>query len=115
MPKIMKSEEHLAQGIGLAADYFAEIIHEMRKESFRDIIEAHIEYGDNFTIRDENAVRKLASALIKLLFPNREFNNNELAQVLNLAVEMRQYIVDELSEMSPIEFPRKNLEVKVKG
>ena len=115
MPKIMKSEEHLAQGIGLAADYFAEIIHEMRKESFRDIINTHVEFGDNFTIRDENAVRKLASGLIKLLFPNREFNNDELRQVLNLAVEMRQYIVDELSEMSPVEFPRKHLEVKVKG
>jgi ATP-dependent Lon protease len=115
MPKIMKSEEHLAQGIGLAADYFAEIIHEMRKESFRDVINTHVEFGGNFTIRDENAVVKLASGLVKLLFPNQEFNNDELRQVLNLAVEMRQYIVDELSEMSPVEFPRKHLEVKVKG
>lgn len=115
MPKIMKSEAHLAHGIGLAADYFAETIHEMRKESFRDIIDDHVEFGDNFTIRDENAVRKLASGLVKLLFPNREFNSSELRQILNLAVEMRQYIVDELNEMSPAEFPRKRLEVKVKG
>jgi ATP-dependent Lon protease len=115
MPKIMKSEEHLAQGIGLAADYFAEIIHELRKESFRDVINAHMELGSNFTIRDENAVRKLASGLVKLLFPNREFNGDELRWILNFAVEMRQYIVDELSEMLPIEFPRKRLETKVKG
>jgi ATP-dependent Lon protease len=115
MLKIMKSEEHLAQGIGLAADYFAEIIHELRKESFRDIIHAHVEFESNFTIRDENAVRKLASGLIKLLFPNREFNNDELRQVLDFAVEMRQYVVDELSEISPVEFPHKRLDVKVKG
>jgi ATP-dependent Lon protease len=115
MPKIMKSEEHLAQGLGLAADYFAEVIHELRKESFRDIINAHAEFGSNFTIRDENAVRKLASGLVKLLFPNRQFDNKELGQVLSFATEMRQYVVDELSEMSPAEFPRKRIETKVKG
>jgi ATP-dependent Lon protease len=115
MPKIMRSEEHLAQGMGLAADYFAEIAHELRKEGFRDVVDAHVEFGDNFTIRDENAVRRLASGLLKLLFPNQQFDNDELRQVLDLAVEMRQYIVDELSEMSPVEFPRKRLEVKVRG
>jgi len=115
MPKIMRSEEHLAQGTGLAADYFAEIIHELRKESFRDIIDSHVEFGSNFTIRDEIAVRRLASGIIKLLFPNKEFDNAELKQVLTLSVEMRQYIVDELSKMSPNEFPRKYLEARVRG
>jgi len=115
MPKIMKSEEHLAQGIGLAADYFAEMIHELRKENFRELINAHIEFGDNFTIRDENAARKIASGLVKLLFPQRQFDLSELKQVVDLAVEMRQYVVDELTEMSPSEFPRKHLECKVKG
>jgi ATP-dependent Lon protease len=115
LPKIMKSEEHLAQGIGLAADYFAEIMHKLRKESFEDVINSHVEFGDNFTIRDENAVRKLASGLVKLLFPNKEFDNTELKQVLDFAVEMRQLIVNELSEMSPKEFPPKRLEAEVKG
>jgi ATP-dependent Lon protease len=115
MPKIMKSEQHLAQGMGLAADYFAEIIHEMRKVSFKDLVNAHVEFGNNFTIRDEIAVRKLASGLVKLIFPDQEFDNEELREVVNLAVEMRQYIVDELSEMSPVEFPRKHLEAEVKG
>lgn len=115
MPKIMRSEEHLAQGIGLAADYFAEILHELRKESFREVINAHVEFGDNFTIRDENAVRKIASGLVKIIFPDREFDNRELKRVLSLAVEMRQYVVNELSEMAPAEFPRKRLEVKVRG
>ena len=115
MPKIMRSEEHLAQGIGLSADYFAEMIHELRKESFRELINAHVEFSDNFTIRDENAVRKIVSGLVKLLFPHRQFDLNELKQVVDLAVEMRQYIADELTEMSPPEFPRKHLECKVKG
>ena len=114
MPKIMKSEEHLAQGIGLAADYFAEIIHELRKESFKDLINNHIEFGNNFTIRDENAVRRIVSGLTKLLFPNKEITLEELDHILSLAVEMRQYIADQLTEMSPSEFPHKHLECKVK-
>jgi len=115
LPKIMKSEEHLAKGLGLAADYFAEIIHELRKENFKDIIEGHVEFIGNYTIRDENAVKKTASGLLKILFPNREFNNKELEQVISLSVEMRQIVTDQLSQMSLGEFPRKELSFKVRG
>ncbi|RJS92429.1 BREX system Lon protease-like protein BrxL [Candidatus Bathyarchaeota archaeon] len=115
LPKIMKSEEHLAKGLGLAADYFAEIVHELRKESFKDIIDNHVELVGNYTIRDENAVKKIASGLIKILFPNREFNNQELREVMNLSVEMRQAVANQLSEMSPGEFPRKELSFRVLG
>ncbi|RLG24729.1 BREX system Lon protease-like protein BrxL [Methanosarcinales archaeon] len=115
MPKIMRSEEHLAQGVGLAADYFAEIIHELRKESYRDIIDSHIEFSGNFTIRDEIAVKRLSSGIVKLLFPHKEFDNAELKQVLDFSVEMRQYIVNELNKMSPNEFPHKYLEARVRG
>jgi len=115
LPKIMKMEEHLAQGTGLAADYFAEVTHELRKENFKDIIDNHIELAENYTIRDEIAVRKTASGLIKLLFPNREFNLTELKQLFQIAVEMRQIVANQLSEMSPGEFPRKQLDFRVKG
>lgn len=115
MPKIMRSEEHLARGIGLAVDYFAEILHSMRRESFGDIVNAHVEFIGSFTIRDERAVGKLISGFVKLLFPHKEFSNSELKQVLDLALEMRQYIVDELSDISPAEFPRKRLGARVRG
>jgi ATP-dependent Lon protease len=115
MPKIMRSEEHLAQGVGLAADYFAEIMHELRKENFKDLVNEYVEFGSNFTIRDENAVRKIISGLTKLLFPNRQFDLGEYKQIINLAIEMRQYICDMLTEISPLEFPHKRLECKVKG
>jgi ATP-dependent Lon protease len=115
MPKIMRSEEHLAQGVGLAADYFAEIMHELRKENFKDLVNEYVEFGSNFTIRDENAVRKIISGLTKLLFPNRQFDLGEYKQIVNLAIEMRQYICDMLTEISPLEFPHKRLKCKVKG
>ena len=115
MPKIMKSEEHLAQGVGLAADYFAEIMHELRKENFKDLVNEHVEFGSNFTIRDENAVKRVISGLAKIIFPNKQFDLSEFKQVVNLAVEMRQYICNVLSEISPLEFPYKRLECRVRG
>ncbi|MEM1757706.1 MAG: BREX system Lon protease-like protein BrxL [Candidatus Bathyarchaeia archaeon] len=115
MPKIMKSEEHLAHGTGLAADYFAEIMHGLRKENFKDLVNEHVEFSSNFTIRDENAVRKIISGLCKLLFPNKEFDLNELRQIVGLSTEMRQYVCDILTEKSPSEFPSKRLEYRVRG
>jgi len=115
LPKIMRSEEHLAKGIGLAADYFAEIVHEFRKENFKDVIDTQVEFTSDYTIRDENAVRKTASGLVKLFFPHREFDLHELRQIVEIAVEMRQLVVDQLSNMSPREFPRKRLSFRVKG
>ncbi|MEM1757691.1 MAG: BREX system Lon protease-like protein BrxL, partial [Candidatus Bathyarchaeia archaeon] len=115
MPKIMKSEEHLAHGIGLAADYFAEIMHGLRKENFKDLVNKHVEFSSNFTIRDENAVKKMISGLCKLLFPNKEFDLSELRQVVGLAMEMRQYICEILTEKSPSEFTPKRLECRVRG
>lgn len=114
IPKIMKSEIQLAQGIGLAADYFAEIMHELRKENFRDLVNEHVEFSSNFTIRDENAVRRMISGLTKILFPNKQFDLSEYKQIIDLAVGMRQYICDVLTEMSPSEFPRKRLKCEVR-
>lgn len=114
LPKIMRSEEHLARGWGLAADYFAEAMHQMRRESFSDLVGWHIE-PVNFTIRDEKAVLRLSSGLLKLLFPHGEFDRREIEFVIKLAVELRQRVVNELSLISPSEFPRKVLEFRVRG
>jgi len=78
-------------------------------------VNGHVEFGSNFTIRDENAVRKMISGLNKILFPNRRFDLKEYEQIVNLAIEMRQYICDVLTEVSPSEFPHKRLECKVRG
>lgn len=115
MLKIMTSEKHLAHGMGLAADYFAEIMHAFRKENFRNLVDEHVEYSTNFTIRDENAVKKVISGLTKLLFPDKQFNISEFKLIVDLALELRQYICNVLSRMSPSEFPHKSLELRVRG
>ena len=115
LPKILRSDIHLAHGYGLAADYLSEILHRMRAHSFKALVEQHIELVGNYTIRDEKAVKKLLSGMLKLIFPHGEFDKKELMNIVSIAVELRQNIVNMLSQMSPHEFPRKQLNVKVLG
>ena len=113
LPKIMRSDVHLATGYGLAVDYLSEILHRMRTRSFEPLVEQSIELIGDYTIRDEKAVKKLLSGMLKLVFPHGEFDRSELLDIANLAVELRQKVVDVLSEMSPSEFPRKRLSMRV--
>jgi len=115
LPKILRSDVHLAQGYALAADFLSEILHRMRSYSLETLIEQKFELQGSYTIRDEKAVRKLLSGLIKLVFPHGEFDDKELRNIINIATELRQNIINILSELAPHEFPRKRISIEVIG
>jgi ATP-dependent Lon protease len=113
LPKISQSKYHLSKGYGIASDYFAEAIHFMRKESLASLISKHVEFSENFKIRDEKSIKRIASGLLKLLFPDKNFDKNELERVINIAVEYRQKIRDWLHKIDPGEFPNERLGYKI--
>ncbi len=114
LPKISQSKYHLAKEYGIASDYFAETLHKMRKETLTSLVSKHIELSDNFTIRDEKSVKRVASGLIKLLFPDGTFDTYELRSVIDIAVDYRQRVRDWLHKIAPGEFPKETLSVRVK-
>ena len=115
LPKISQSKVHLAKGYGIASDYFSEVLHTMRKFSLASKVGEHVEFSSEFKIRDEKAVKRIMSGIIKLLFPDEQFDNSELKLVADLALEYRQRIRDWLHLLSPGEFPEEGLSVKVRG
>ncbi len=115
LPKIKQAKYHLSQGYGIASDYFAEVLHEMRKESLVTKISQHVEFSDNFTIRDERAVKKIASGLLKLLFPHGEWDKSELSLVMDIALEYRQRVREWLHILAPGEFPKERLSYRIRG
>ena len=115
LPKIKQTKYHLSQGYGIASDYFAEVLHEMRKESLVAKIGQHVEFSDNFTIRDERAVKKIASGLLKLLFPHGEWDKSELSLVMDIALEYRQRVREWLHILAPGEFPKERLSYKIRS
>jgi len=114
LPKISQAKYHLSRGYGIASDYFAEAMHSMRKESLIGLVSKNIELSENFKIRDEKGVKKIASGLLKLLFPDKSFSREELRKVIEVAVEYRQRVRDWLHKVDPGEFPREKLTFTVK-
>jgi len=115
LPKIKISKVHLAKGYGIASDYFSEALHSMRKVSLASEVGNYVEFSSEFKIRDEKALKRIMSGLIKLLFPDEQFDNSELRLVADLALEYRQRVRDWLHKLSPGEFPLERLSVKVRG
>jgi len=115
LPKISQSKYHLSKSYGIASDYFAEALHSMRKESLAQLVSRHVEFSDNFKIRGERAVMRMASGLIKLLFPDESFDVREFKLVLDIALEYRQRVRDWLHKIASGEFLKERLEVRVRS
>ena len=113
LPKISQTRYHLAKGYGIASDYFSEAMHTMRKNTFAFYVDKHVEFSENFKIRDEKSFKKVTSGLIKLLFPNKAFNRGELKLVTEVALEYRQRVREWLHKIAPGEFPKERLEVRI--
>jgi len=115
IPKIGRLDIYLSKNYGFVTDYFAEILHELRKRTgFYYHISERVELS-NVTGRDERAIKRLASGFLKLISPSEEFTETELKIALDLAVEYRQRVADWLHFMRPGEFERKKIGYKVRG
>jgi ATP-dependent Lon protease len=54
--------------------------------------------------RDAKAVRKTVAGLLKLLHPDREFTRDELKEYLELALEARRRVKEQLKKMGAFEY-----------
>lgn len=58
-------------GWALNSEYFCSILHELRSDtSYRAIVEKIVETPDHADTRDTEAIKRIATAYLKLLFPN---------------------------------------------
>lgn len=114
LPKIRMSGRHLSRGYGIASDYFCEVMHEMRKQSYSHIIAQEVDLIGDYTIRDERSVKRIAGGLLKLIIPSGSTNRSELRAIMNLAMEYRKRVNDWLHILAPGEFPKKTLDYALK-
>jgi ATP-dependent Lon protease len=89
---------------GLVVDYLAEALREMRKHNFTEVIDRHFSLGAHLDARDRKAVRKTVSGLMKVLHPNGEVTEDELAEILELALEGRRRVKEQLKKMGSFEY-----------
>lgn len=96
--------EYLTNEYGFIVDYLAEFLRELRKQNFSDAIEKHFKIGNNLNQRDSIAVRRTVSGLLKLLYPNGEFDKEAVERCLRYALEVRRRVKEQLKKIGGMEF-----------
>jgi len=91
-------------GYGFVVDYLAEALREMRRKNQTEILDHEFSLGSQLKSRDVKAVRKTVAGLVKLVHPHGEFGKDELRELLELAMEGRRRVKEQLKKMGSFEF-----------
>ena len=101
VPKITPAS--VATGVGFVIDYFGEVLVKLREDSFIDAVRA-ISMHAGLTRRDQTAVERLSSGLLKILHPDGKWTEAELLAIVIFASELRQRVHQQLCVLAPGEF-----------
>lgn len=96
--------EHFTDDYGFITDYMAEFLRELRKEQYGDALDRYFRLGKNLNQRDTIAVRKMVGGLVKLVYPDGVFDKEELEEILQIALEMRRRVKEQLKKLGGMEF-----------
>ena len=112
------------KGWALNTEYFTEILHAMRSKSetmyYRSIVEDIVQCSSNdgnISGREEEAIKRLCTAYLKLFFPHvnedliqtHDFRWDFKRYCLDPAVAMQQKVLEQMSIINPEEFADKSM------
>lgn len=106
---------------GFITDYFCEIMHELRRVDLLGAVRSRFDLVDHsgrnqgISGRDQRAVMKTTSGLLKLLHPDGRVSDEELQDILSISCELRQRVRDQLHLMAPGEYDRISLGAIIKA
>ena len=89
---------------GFVVDYLAEALRELRRHNFTEISDRHFTMGSHLVTRDRKAVKKTVSGLMKIIHPNGEATQEEIAELLEFAMEGRRRVKEQLKKMGSFEY-----------
>jgi ATP-dependent Lon protease len=96
--------EYFTDDYGFVVDYLAEALRELRRRNFTEVIDRSFSLGSHLNARDVKAVRKTVAGLIKLIYPTGDLTKGELAEILELALEGRRRVKEQLKKMGSFEY-----------
>ena len=91
--------EMFTDGYGFIVDYLAEVLKEMRKEDYYNGYAQYFTLSDTITTRDKTSISKTFSGLVKVIFPNGEYTEEDAKTLLEFAIENRKRVKDQLRKM----------------
>lgn len=102
MPKMRN--DFFTDHYGFIVDYLAEVLRELRRKSFTQFLDQYFRLGSHINTRDARAIRRTVSGLLKLIHPSGAFELAELQEYLELAIEGRRRVKEQLKKMGSFEY-----------
>lgn len=96
--------EHFTSSFGFSTDYFSECLRSMRKVTFTDAVEKYFILGKQIRQRDAKPIKKTVSGFIKIFHPDGNYTKEDVRTYLEIALEMRRRIKEQLKKIGGIEF-----------
>ncbi len=94
----------LTDHYGFVVDYLAEALRELRKHNFTEAADRCFTMGSHLNTRDRKAVRRTISGLMKIVYPHGETSREELQEIVELAIEGRRRVKEQLKKMGSFEY-----------
>jgi ATP-dependent Lon protease len=89
---------------GFVVDYLAEAVRDLRRHNFTEIVDRHFSMGSHLVTRDRKAVKKTVSGLMKIIHPHGGATKEEIAELLDFAMEGRRRVKEQLKKMGSFEY-----------
>ena len=83
-------------GYGMITDYFAAILHSIRNEDRSGEMLSLVKFSGTLSERDHLAIRKTFSGMMKLLYPDGDYTQEEALEIVDFAAEGRKRVKEQL-------------------
>ncbi len=114
--EVLKLSPHnFTNNFGFSTDYFSELLKFLRRNTFSDAADTYFILGTHLKQRDSKAVKKTISGFIKLLHPDGSFTKKDIQDYLEVAMEMRRRVKEQLKRIGGMEFWDTNFSYIDKG
>jgi ATP-dependent Lon protease len=98
------SPKHFTSSFGFSTDYFSEVLKSLRRVTYTDALEEYYSLGAHLKQRDTKPVKKTVSGFIKLLHPDGIYTKEDIREYLEIALEMRRRVKEQLKRIGGMEF-----------
>lgn len=104
VPKMNK--ELFTNQFGLVSDVLAECFSRLRAQSRVNVLPGRVHFGGALSGRDQNAVNKTVSGLLKLIYPDPAMvvSDEDLEWAVRLALEVRRRVKEQQKRIGSAEF-----------
>ncbi|MCX5947014.1 MAG: BREX system Lon protease-like protein BrxL, partial [Cyanobacteria bacterium] len=83
-------------GYGFVVDYIAEVLKHLRTEDYTGLYKPFFEISSEVSTRDQTGFEKTFSGLMKIIHPNGKASKEEMAELLEFALECRRRVREQI-------------------